>query len=618
MRNMLKKRSRAFITMGGMAVGIAAIVFLVSLGYGVQQLVIDRVARLEELRQADVSLQPGSLLELHDEALQTFAEFDTTEYVLPLISVVGRIKYRDSVSDVAVYGVTSEYLSQSAVQPIRGKIFNSDVTSVAIGQTEGEVAGVSTDYPTRTRIGAFINHVAIELPLESWIPVRSQPNPSANIIGFTRGTDAPLYTRQIWGASSLPDETPTAVDDRGRTLSKWLHGEFTLWEKGDCEQSQADCESDGYSVLRLSDNSQLSQEGYIPRSSANSLRTVNLSRTPAVLGDSISVETAAEDPLADADTSPQKLAQLSESISIEELLSTNQSTTSSAALNDFAMNATTAGSIDPSKTTPLADSAMRQAVVNRALLSVLGLDVSEAVGEEISVSFVATNDVLGSDADQLSSTRENYEIIGVVTDDSVPFFYVPFIDLRGLGINQYSQVKVVADDQNALADIRNRIEGLGYQTNSVTDTVAQIDELFSTARTVLAVLGLVALTVAALGMFNTLTVSLLERTREVGLMKTMGMRSSEVRDLFLTESMIMGVFGGLFGILLGWLGGELLSVALSIYAAGQGQGFIDVAYIPPIFMITVFSLSLAVGILTGLYPALRATRISPLDALRYE
>ena len=69
-----------------------------------------------------------------------------------------------------------------------------------------------------------------------------------------------------------------------------------------------------------------------------------------------------------------------------------------------------------------------------------------------------------------------------------------------------------------------QVEALGFSTRSVADTVKQIDRLFATARVLLAVLGFVALSIAALGMFNTLTVSLLERTREVGLMKAMGMR----------------------------------------------------------------------------------------------
>jgi putative ABC transport system permease protein len=86
--------------------------------------------------------------------------------------------------------------------------------------------------------------------------------------------------------------------------------------------------------------------------------------------------------------------------------------------------------------------------------------------------------------------------------------------------------------------------------------VAQIERLFATLRLLLGFVGTIALAVASLGMFNTMTVSLLERTREVGVMKAMGMQVGEVSELFLAESMIMGVGGGVFGILLGFLGGR--------------------------------------------------------------
>jgi len=159
---------------------------------------------------------------------------------------------------------------------------------------------------------------------------------------------------------------------------------------------------------------------------------------------------------------------------------------------------------------------------------------------------------------------------------------------------------------------------MGYLTRSVADTVAQINSLFKTIRTVLALLGLVALAIAALGMFNTLTVSLLERTREVGLMKALGMTSEEVSELFLTESMIMGFCGGVFGIILGFLAGKITGLILSVFAIFKGVGVIDIASLPLGFVAIIVLLSLVVGIATGIYPAKRTTKISALNALRYE
>jgi putative ABC transport system permease protein len=252
------------------------------------------------------------------------------------------------------------------------------------------------------------------------------------------------------------------------------------------------------------------------------------------------------------------------------------------------------------------------------MLAVLGINESEAIGKKFNTSFVVVGDLLTDPTANIESTLAEYTIAGVIPEENTPFFYVPFMDLRSLGITNFSQVKVVVKDQGALAKTRQQIESMGYVTRSVADTVAQINSLFATARTVLMLLGLVALGVAALGMFNTLTVSLMERTREVGLMKAMGMKSSEVQELFLTESMIMGFFGGILGIVLGWLMGLIISILLSFFAIFKGVGFVNITYIPLLFILVIVFLSLLVGLVTGIYPAKRATKISALDALRYE
>jgi ABC-type antimicrobial peptide transport system permease subunit len=260
----------------------------------------------------------------------------------------------------------------------------------------------------------------------------------------------------------------------------------------------------------------------------------------------------------------------------------------------------------------------RNAVVNRGFLRVLAIDEEDAMGETFTVSFVATQrSELGLQS-RIESSSVDYNIVGITPDDATPLFYVPFIHLRVLGIDNYSQVKVVAKDDKDLPTIRQEIEAQGYGTTSVVDTVAEIEGLFSTMRTVLALLGTIALLVAGLGMFNTLTVSLLERTREIGLLKAMGMKSDEVRELFLAESMIMGSLGGFLGIIVGLIVGKILELGLSIYASANGAGAVKIIDMPILFVISIISISFIVGIITGIYPAMRATKISALNALRYE
>jgi len=130
---------------------------------------------------------------------------------------------------------------------------------------------------------------------------------------------------------------------------------------------------------------------------------------------------------------------------------------------------------------------------------------------------------------------------------SSSYLYIPFSDLYKLAISNISQLKVVLNEKNNLSKVKKEIETMGFKTLSVVDTIKQIETIFANVRLVLALLGFVALLVAVLGMFDTLTVPLLERTREIGGMKVMGLVSYEIEDLFLAEAMIMGLSGGFGG-----------------------------------------------------------------------
>jgi putative ABC transport system permease protein len=162
------------------------------------------------------------------------------------------------------------------------------------------------------------------------------------------------------------------------------------------------------------------------------------------------------------------------------------------------------------------------------------------------------------------------------------------------------------------------VETQGYKTASTVDTINQIESFFGGLRSVLGVIGFIALGVASLGMFNTLTVSLLERTREIGGMKTMGMVSGEIQELFLAEAMIMGFAGGIGGLLLGFFVGKLSSSLVSVVAIAQGVGYLELTHIPFGLVLFIVVSSFVVGLVTGLYPAYRAKKISALNALRYE
>ncbi len=533
-KNMLFKKSRAMITVGGMAIGIGAIVFLVSIGFGLQEMVISRVARLDELKQADVSTQPGSKETLNDKTIASIADFSGVTQVLPQIAIVSRIEYQNSVSDVAVYGVTSEYLKNSAIQPTQGKLFDSN--EVSAKYTPGKVAGVTQDIAKEYDDSDYELNPSVELPIEftfeekNWIKIRIQPSGTSELVGYTKRPTGTQIGYRVWG-NPYPEAKNMELTVNEKTYSPWIKSEFSIWFKQNCDSSSHGCIDGTYVEAVGEDGKQVTVTGYTALTNVILITTLAPSDPVSqVLGVTTDELLIAQ---ANTDTNDVEIDTTSEE-------NTNAETDSSGWV-EIASESAVAATQQVTKVS-LGSGAKKQAIATKALLQVLGISETEAIGKTFKSTFVVVGELLDKPGEKVESSPEEYTIVGVVPEDKTPYYFVPFIDLRLMGINQYSQLKVVTDSPQQLPQVRKQIESLGYSTRSVADTVKQIDQLFATARVLLAILGFVALSIAALGMFNTLTVSLLERTREVGLMKAMGMRSNEVRELFLTESLVMGFF----------------------------------------------------------------------------
>jgi ABC-type antimicrobial peptide transport system permease subunit len=263
-------------------------------------------------------------------------------------------------------------------------------------------------------------------------------------------------------------------------------------------------------------------------------------------------------------------------------------------------------------------SPVAEAYISSGMVKLLGLSATEAVGKVFKIYYIVPDSLMSGKTGRMQSEEAEYTVSGVIEDQNSSYFYYQISDAKRLGVSNYSQIKVVAQNEETLLVIRKAIETLGFRTTSTADTVAGIEKIFASLRLVLGFLGTIALAVASLGMFNTMTVSLLERTREVGVMKAMGMLSEEVRELFLAESMIMGVGGGTFGVVFGFVTGKLISFVLTTISVMKGQGTMDISYVPWFFVAFIMLVSFVVGILTGWYPSKRARAISALNALRYE
>jgi len=133
--------------------------------------------------------------------------------------------------------------------------------------------------------------------------------------------------------------------------------------------------------------------------------------------------------------------------------------------------------------------------------------------------------------------------------------------------------------------------------------------------------GIVALVVSAIGMFNTMTIALLERTEEIGIMKSIGASDftiSMISMIFVMESTIMGFLGGVGGVILGFAGGSIFNILTNMVAERFGGKAVSLFYSPTWFILAIIIFAAVVGFITGFIPARRASKIDPLDALRYK
>jgi hypothetical protein len=183
----------------------------------------------------------------------------------------------------------------------------------------------------------------------------------------------------------------------------------------------------------------------------------------------------------------------------------------------------------------------------------------------------------------------------------------------------YDSAVVRVSDPVALTEVRKKITDLGFASFSIVDELDQIRTIFLIVDSVLGLLGGISLLVASFGIANTMIMSILERTREIGIMKAIGAEDREIKLIFFVEAAVIGVFGGLVGVFVAWgIDGIANRLAYRFILKPQGASFIDFFSLPPYLSIGAILFALVVSIVAALYPAARAARIDPVRALRHD
>lgn len=257
-------------------------------------------------------------------------------------------------------------------------------------------------------------------------------------------------------------------------------------------------------------------------------------------------------------------------------------------------------------------SSSREVMVNQSLLTTLGYkDTSKVIGKDLLLTLKL------DEGDYLP--KEPFKITGVIDAGNGAVLYIPRSVYTEAEVQYFEQVKIVTSSQDSVPEVRQQLETFGYQTSSPLDTLEQVDRFFQFFNLILVSFGGIGMFIAIIGIFNTLTIALLERVREIGLMIALGARRRDVRRLFVTESLLISLSGGIFGIIIAIVFGFIINIGLNQLSIARGVAERFLLFSTPLWLIVATIVFTAlVGLLVSYIPARRAGRINPIDALRRE
>lgn len=578
-----------------------------SFAYGLQNVITQRIIWPDALKVAEAMVESTSL-KIDKNTIEKIRSFRGVVDTAESIRLAGQVEFVDSKMDVVVVGVDRDYLKLSNMGVVEGDGFSeksdkrysgdSQIGLILAGEDmKGEVAGVDSIEVNVIRDGDEVDGAEIRFKLrdEMYVPVFSDTRKTKLPVGYVRGSVVETYEgKYVWGSvyEDLSGSGRVSIDNVG-VKGKWLKAVLPMWEKIDDISFRQVFDSEGKKVTRevfltLEDVKQLSS---IEEKVDNLINAEGM-----VLGelDGESVASGAASLLTNELSVGTEAARLAERI-VEEKKEED------AIATDVILK--------------VWDDSSQEIMINKAMLRAWDKEIKDVLGKKIKVNYLVTGSVMTEVAGRMMSEEKEYTIVGLIEGEDRPIVFVPIGDLESLGIVNYSSVKILTESEEILSDVRAMVQDLGLITKSVADTLGQINKLFNIVRFLLAAFGSIALLVALFGMFNTMTVSLLERTREIGVMKSLGTSNLDVVRIFLAEAFMISVGGGILGIVGGNMVGAFIDRFVFRFSARVGQSM----FVMPLgFAVLVFVLVIFVGLLTGWYPSKRASKISALNALRYE
>jgi ABC-type antimicrobial peptide transport system permease subunit len=216
-------------------------------------------------------------------------------------------------------------------------------------------------------------------------------------------------------------------------------------------------------------------------------------------------------------------------------------------------------------------------------------------------------------------SSEDVPVVQVTPPDRIAMKSWWFNKPNLLKTEGYDSVTLRATDVTAAKKLVARLRKEKFEVQSIDIILDTANRIFSVVTIMLSLVGGIALFVASIGIVNTMIMSIYERTREIGTLKAMGASRGDIRLMFMIEAGLIGLIGGTFGLLMGWLLGRGLNRAALWYAQSRNIPVEDNLFvITPTLALQSLVFAFLIGVVAGLYPANRAARLDPLTALRHE
>ncbi|MCA9369454.1 ABC transporter permease, partial [Candidatus Woesebacteria bacterium] len=434
-KNLLRSFSRTSITIGAIASGTAAIVFLVGFAYGLQTIVSDRLIQPNSLRLADVQSN-STALQLDTENLEKIRNISGVVAVAPAISMAGTLKFNDSKTEVIIVASRNAYMEYSNVSLVAGTFFSAETEAEYTGTTNditglftevvGQVAGVSTTSAQIKTGDRILDEKELNLRIQdgSYVPLRSSPEISSPILGYIKGSILDMYAgTTYWGDAynSSGVQGRAYQDELGNWFGKWILIDSALVYQETVPTVYVPVVDESGNQAPLKGYISFENVAVLSNDETNSQKMLDslLEDQGIVLGETTDSEVASDSSVVVVSYGEESVAS-DEAALLNSILDTNEPVTSEQSVTSAIVS--------------IPRTEGKEVIISTGLLNIWELQPEDVMNKTISLGYILGGGIIPGLNGKVSTEELEYTVIGVAQQDDKPIVFAPLSDLESIGV----------------------------------------------------------------------------------------------------------------------------------------------------------------------------------------